>query len=975
MKKLNIKKLAAIVTGAALVGTAAAPLAFAAFTDLTKADVVNASGSPVVSIVAGVNADVSDFVWAGNIAAKVAQLSTRTATVTQGTGDGGDLTDVLVDLTVGGTTTIAGAKEFKDSYLTSVVGSTTSGRYEFGRSTTVQGVTLTGRPIQLSKSQIPSLYEATDTVRYNGTDSTISVKEYIGLNADAKMDYTNYTSIGDLALFINAENDFNYFVDLGTGIYRYETTAGTTNFQDDTNDNQRVPLFGKRYVVQNVANTSTSAINYVRLIEDKSKQTFAVGDSFTVVGKSNYAWAGQTLTAKMTQVGQSSSGGNYTARFTLYDADGTEIDTQSVTRKNYIQFQDDQGNYIVQDSIYFDDILVSNTQDLSTATVDLFVGAASLDLYDGKGYPYDASNTNGPWDWKVTLTEGTGTAGGSTDANKLLSIAIGNSRKVWDSTNPIYPTAVGQSLKGRTGAVVELLSGTDDPNAGFATVEFKGWEERESTTQAVIGGNLLQYKDTSGTTHNIPFYINLSVSASGNSFSFDTKTVYYQSNTGDANFVVGNDNNTLNGVAVSFDTNSLVIDNGRAGHIADMNLGGNAVTKPVDINRVTYTCSSTTTRANGINCVADGNVTFAKASILTATSGDYVGNISSSINKTWYYDDGNTTKGDENRAFKANPVRLEGANSQNFDYALYVNETYSPAIWLLLDDQTLATEYSKNIDFQGTDTAEFGAFTAATDPTYYYPDVLDIGGTPSDQTWYHASFRVDENNSTADYTSFVYIDTATHKTPTYPNANLSQYASDVNFNGAWESGASLYLRNDSPYMQATYTDWGSKFTLANGVVTMVMPQNRRYLHLVVSGLSSTSEVSGGDPLTGLAIGDVGTTPGGTRVTVTNVTGTCSGSGACSPSEYQMIVPVGNLVYTDQTRPAGQVVIVGGYLVNSLARNLTLTDGSTLEDALTQSGDMVAEQLPSGDLVVAGYTAADTGRAAQDLINALDDLVG
>jgi hypothetical protein len=39
--------------------------------------------------------------------------------------------------------------------------------------------------------------------------------------------------------------------------------------------------------------------------------------------------------------------------------------------------------------------------------------------------------------------------------------------------------------------------------------------------------------------------------------------------------------------------------------------------------------------------------------------------------------------------------------------------------------------------------------------------------------------------------------------------------------------------------------------------------------------------------------------------------------------------------------------------------------------LTKGGDMVAEQLSNGNIVVAGYTASDTGAAAQELIAALD----
>jgi hypothetical protein len=974
MKKLSIKKLVAIATGAALVGTAVAPIVGAAFTSLQKSDVISStSGQPVVSVVAGVNANVSDFVWAGNIAARVAQLATKTMSVQSGSGDGNStLSNVSIDLTVGGTTTVSGGKQFNDSYLVSTQGSTTGGQYEFGRSTTVAGLTLTGsRPIALTNSQIPSLYQSTDTIRYNGTDSTVTMKETIGINADARFDGINQ-SVYDLAMYMPSEGDFNYAVDLGTGIYRYETVQGTTDFQDDVNDNQRIPLFGKRYVVQQVANTNTSKVNYIRLIEDTSKQTFGVDDTFTVKGKAGYAWAGKTLTVKVAQVGQSAAGGAYTVKFTLYDEDGSVINSQSSQRKNYVQFQDAEGNYIVQDSIYFDDILVSNTQDLSTASVDMYVGASSVDLYDGKGFPYDQSNTNGPWNWKVSTSVGTGSAGSSTDANKLVGITISNSKLVWDSQNPIYPTTSGQSLRGHTGSVVKLLQGSGSPNEGYAYVDFRGFEEKESTTTVKVGNNNIQYKDTGGQQHDIPFYINLGLSSSGNSFTFDTKTWYYQTNSNDVNFTIGNDNNRLNGVAVDFNgtpANRLIFD---GFGITDVNIGV-AGTQVVDINRVTYTCTTSTTAGYGVNCKADGNITFAKAPINTATASDYSSAIQTSVNKSWYYDDGNTAKNDEYRAYTAAPVVLEGANGQTYSYALYVNESYSPSVWLLLANQTLSTEYTKSLKFEGTDTQE-GGDVEATDPQYYYPDALAIGGDPSDNSFYVAAVGVDNNTSnaaTVDYN--VYFDTATANTVTYPNTNLSMYSSDVNFSSNLNGNAQAWtLRNDEPYLHAAYSDWGSKISLDSGVMTSVMPQNRKYIVMVVGGSGTSTTPTGGDSLTGLKLNETQTTPAGTKITVTSVTGSCGGAGVCTPASFQKTVSLANnLVYTDATPPSGKVVIVGGYLVNSLAQNLTLSDGTTLQDALTKGGDMVAEQLSNGNIVVAGYTASDTGAAAQELIAALD----
>ena len=107
MKGLNVKRIAAIGLGAALVGSALAPAVMAAvysnMTDLKKENIVDTTGTPVVDIVVGSMGQAPDVVWAGNIAAKVAQLAT---TDVAGSGT------KTVDITVGGTATTAAVNIF-----------------------------------------------------------------------------------------------------------------------------------------------------------------------------------------------------------------------------------------------------------------------------------------------------------------------------------------------------------------------------------------------------------------------------------------------------------------------------------------------------------------------------------------------------------------------------------------------------------------------------------------------------------------------------------------------------------------------------------------------------------------------------------------------------------------------------------------------------------------------------------------------
>jgi len=72
VKRLNAKKIAAVVTGAALLGFG---LAFASPVTVSNVQVINNAGQPVVQVVVGSLAKPSDGVAAGNIAAAIGNLA------------------------------------------------------------------------------------------------------------------------------------------------------------------------------------------------------------------------------------------------------------------------------------------------------------------------------------------------------------------------------------------------------------------------------------------------------------------------------------------------------------------------------------------------------------------------------------------------------------------------------------------------------------------------------------------------------------------------------------------------------------------------------------------------------------------------------------------------------------------------------------------------------------------------------------
>jgi len=79
MKSLNAKRIAAIVTGAALLG---AGLAFAGPLTIQNVPIISNSGQPVVQVVIGAAAKPSDGVAAGNIAAAIGNLAYTSTPVT-----------------------------------------------------------------------------------------------------------------------------------------------------------------------------------------------------------------------------------------------------------------------------------------------------------------------------------------------------------------------------------------------------------------------------------------------------------------------------------------------------------------------------------------------------------------------------------------------------------------------------------------------------------------------------------------------------------------------------------------------------------------------------------------------------------------------------------------------------------------------------------------------------------------------------
>lgn len=940
MKGFNIMKLATIAAGAALVGSAVAPIAAAALTDLTKSDVINADGAPVVGIVVGSQAALSDVVWAGNIAAKLAQVATKTTAVSGGSGAGSaNVSDIMVNLALGGTTTISGGKTFFSNIDSSSGASSEAGF-------TDQNV---------SNSNVPSLkYYGSKTFTWNNASYSTTMQEKLNFTADALFDSSSTQKTLEAKIL---QGQLKYTVDLGSGVPAVESVGSTATFADDKNDNVVIPFFGIDYLVK----SASKASGYVELVATNGEKDYKDGDKIEGLKDNN----GNSYYIVVGPGGL--DGSTNKIKLDIYDSTDTKLDGGYFSTGDVVFYK--SGQTFLSTSVNVSAILKSTISSSDVYVATIYIGTSRVQLYNGNGYPYDPTKISSDYDYTVNLSW-------SSDNNYLTRIDVVNSsRKVWNASTALkvgdsasYPNGMG-SLK-----VI-----------GYQLPGFSGATKTERTTGVTIGNNALTYKDsTYEALHSIPFYIYAGELSNGGStpFTMDGKTFSAAISLTDTNIWVSD--STGNRVAVSGATVAQCIGDGNYingqkvavqvpavdNTLTSAKINGTSVAEGIriDINGMTFKLAqiglNETDDGNCVFLTADGNVTVRKDS-----------STGTVLQEIWYVDQNATARGATStsavKTFEA-PIALAGQSDVTAQFITYVDErATSGRLWFLLSDQNFTTQYTKKVGFIGTDVGE----NFYMQWPFYVPNTNDLdfnGLTYNINNFRVAKFVVDENN--ASFTDFnAFVDTATGNLVTFPQSQLSGYSSEVNYaqgglTGSTSPNFNMSLYSGSGLPTDAYSDYGTHAVLANSIVTFTIPEARPQFELLLSGTGTVTTTTGGEELT-IAKGETKTTSGGTTVEVKDVTytATCGGAGTCTPAEYQMVVPIGKLVYSDDSPPTGKVIIVGGHLVNALAKGIT-------DDKLVAAGDTVAEKEANGDIVVAGFTASDTGAAAQELIDALDAMV-
>jgi len=731
--------------------------------------------------------------------------------------------------------------------------------------------------------------------------------------------------------------------------------------------------------------------------------------------------AGKSLTLVFTGATQTMSTEVPKGVFALKDSNGalvasaSDVPADTFLETNY--FTDASGNNVLGSSVYIKSVSV----DVKTATPKavLVSGKNILQLKNNREYPYNAASLDSQDDYWVfnfgTINNTTSTP----DVNVIKEFSISNSKKLWDYTLPIWaPKAQCLTSKCEAGInEAKFLEGVAEttPGYNYLKLSFDGFK-RESVSYSTlkIGDGYVNYSDNSDFQHKIPFYLALPISSSvttESNFTIDSQTFVYRINDNAQEFILGTDNNTLNGIntrvssanAALSDYN-LLFDDGNSGvHLP----AGVATT--IDINGLTGSCTRTAA-TNNIACTVDGNIQIAKATNFTTADSDtatyYIGN--NNLGKTWFYEkadvvtDMNNMTAKGGNVWAAIPLTGAGMEDKIYYYTPYRAHGSYQTLYLLLNKKTTTEsdgawntasiqKQAYGLQLNGTDT-DLGGGTAenlVVDQPFYVPDIAQLTANEAqpDHDYYVATFTVDPyvgSGGTASYNTNVYIDTGVdNKLIAYPNNNLAGYSVDVNY------GPNTWTLSNNTLVTALkkgYTDESTKFDITGGIFTLEAPNNTVYIKYSVVSAGATTVLSG-TPCTPAITAKDGTckTSTGTEVTLINdaapVIAQVKYTAGCTADQLEVanvtankVVAAGDLVTTaEDVFAAGNHIIVGGYLVNTLAKAATV-GGASLEEVLTADNAVVVEATDDGDYVVAGYTAADTVDAAKQFIAELDALL-
>lgn len=442
MRKISVKKLAAVTGGVLLTASAIAPV-FALTADEVDNFAYNAQGVPQANVVAGSGAAKSDLVWAGNIAAAVAANTpgqTKTSTCTA---------------SLSGATGTAGAASVSVSDLGARLTFSGEGMLAY------DGELLDSADLNSDSGEVEYLDEVvTDSEYTKLTGSTLYYDNCLGKNTSLGYveDYLTVT----VDTYFDDDDEVDALVaDIGPGDLVYTLTLGdcipfTDNPSSCPDSEIIIPFMGKKYSIRNMDSSM------VTLLEDQAGLKLYKGE--TIPGLLGVD--GQEYIVEVGDVYSESTGSSdYYAELYLKDSAGNIVDT----------VQDNEGE-IDFDGKLATAITLIEARKAETGTteswVKIVVGSAQLELEDGENFPGNDA-------WTVTLDE---------NGSHLCGIQVMNA---------------GEDPDEFLDAVVEDTKFTYPMD--FADVIFKGLTS-EKTNTVILENGKLKFTDDAKKRHELILY-------------------------------------------------------------------------------------------------------------------------------------------------------------------------------------------------------------------------------------------------------------------------------------------------------------------------------------------------------------------------------------------------------------------------------------------------------------------------------------
>ncbi len=469
MKSLNLKKVIAVGAGLALV--AASVSAAVSWSDIADA---TAKTMKVNGMVVGASADVSDSTAAAKLAAAFAAKAVSPGEMVKETVTEQECTSV--------SGSEFGGKSKK--YDTAALAAATTGVLTY---------------TQLGTDVLK--YESTLNYKIGGASYEAYAKENLGFTTTPAFDTSSKVQR------LNAEltsNDLNYDVVFGAtdaGIDFNSDGAFTTTTWTDSgaSDKVEIPFLGKTYVVHKVTlSSSLDDMTQLELFEKGAIKTFKVGDKIEGLkgkdGKTYYAIIGSVINSATDNADE--------AVFTLYDSEGKVVEDYENEK---IGESEKLAEDILDSTVEVTDIYdTSSSSDVYQWNVEIAVGAEAVTVKSGSGFPYDTTKTStSDYDWTATIVDSF--SGNEVD---LTSINLKNTSKYDFKNEDGLATSKFLKFPGNL-AKLEFV--------GLQLSEFNATSPKEVQTYefgvSVEDGEGvgLKYVDTSETTHEVPFYYELSV--------------------------------------------------------------------------------------------------------------------------------------------------------------------------------------------------------------------------------------------------------------------------------------------------------------------------------------------------------------------------------------------------------------------------------------------------------------------------------